>query len=377
MRVGIIGEGPAAILLAKKIYELEGSPVLFLKGELNFFEQFPVEVRTSSKEVISLATLLEDYLSPCEFQSHKHCSVKRIGKKFLRRDEQLPGRSRLADLFRITYAIDPKEGVLKQVEENPEVFEKLGEDVITSLNEPIEMAEDIDILVDAREEIFHPGLNGSGAFAALNELKWKSSLFYGILNKKEREKLSGKLFVNIKSACYTDYVVALLNECWENLDSLVIITNDGIKLDRLVDRDQREWDAAAIDFHEKMTDWKKLEDYEKVKVKKPSEPVHKLRIFRNYEVMSVDKLLDRDEFFFTCEFSDFTGTEDLKTFGVNYALCFTTNEPPVNFSDQEPGYYTILDNFLVQNHYRFDLVEKRVNSIIDSILGFFKKVKDV
>ena len=74
--------------------------------------------------------------------------VERVHKRFLSLDEEVPGKSRLQDLFRVIFSNDPKNSILTQVESNPELFEKLGEEVLNSLNEAVESFEDFDLVID-------------------------------------------------------------------------------------------------------------------------------------------------------------------------------------------------------------------------------------
>ena len=217
MRVGILGSGPAAILAAAKIIELEGSPVLFLPGGLEQISPLEVSTQLHDGSKISydkfvsgpLAKHIESVLSNCDL--HLHCEVRRVGKKFLIDGEEVTGKSRLADLFRIVYTTDPKEGVLKQVAENPEVFEKLGADVLESLQESIEEAEDVDIIIDAREDLFVPVYNGVRGELALNEKKWIDYIHYGPLTKSSVLQLHGQLFLNLNNSNYQEHFLTHRN----------------------------------------------------------------------------------------------------------------------------------------------------------------------
>src|SRR5690606_16440004 len=94
-----------------------------------------------------LATQLLSELSNISIKFHQ-VTVNRIHKARLTKDQSLPGgRSRLSDMFRVVVSENPKGGVLKQVDENPEVFQKLGDDVLRSLHEPVETFHDVDLVI--------------------------------------------------------------------------------------------------------------------------------------------------------------------------------------------------------------------------------------
>ncbi len=377
MRVGILGSGPAAILAAAKIIELEGSPVLFSTADLGQVNLSRITTQLSDGSQISYGEFLDNHLSQLVDQvrtncdTHLHCELRRIGKKFLADGQQVEGKSRLADLFRIVYTTDPKEGVLKQVADNPEIFEKLGADVLESLQEPIEEAEDVDIIIDARERLFNNSYNGVRGEVALNEYKWKDYIFYGPLTNESHLYLKGKVFLNLNEPKFQKQFITHLLDGWDSIESLVIVKNSDVNIDELLDRDQKDWDVSSESFHEDMLKWKSLEEYEKVKIAKPKEPLKKIQYYDEYRVMSVDRLLDQDSFFITCEYCDFLGQEELKTFGIDQMFC--CNYDVDNLITDEVGQFSLAENVLEDSIYRFDLIDKKIDSIIQSILTYFKK----
>ena len=75
--------------------------------------------------------------------------VLRVHKRFLHPKESIAEKSRLHDLFRVIYSVNPKESILKQLEANPDMFKQLGEQVVNSLHMPVESFEDFDIVIAA------------------------------------------------------------------------------------------------------------------------------------------------------------------------------------------------------------------------------------
>jgi hypothetical protein len=122
-----------------------------------------------------------------------------------------------------------------------------------------------------------------------------------------------------------------------------------------------------------MHDWRDLEDYVKVKIPKPIEPVPLLVIHQGYDVTSVDRLLDRDGVFATIESPDFreqTGSSEMMTLAAD-VLCVARGVSQETLAGNnlvlnEPGYYSIRTTNMNMVFDEIKLIEK-------DILKYFKK----
>ena len=151
MKVAVLGGGVLAMEMARALNELEAAVTLF----------------SDSDELKALVPV-------------KEAKVLRVSKRFLGPTDSLEKRSRLADLFRVTYQVDPKKLIESQKEDNPELYKQFDEKMLQSLGKELESFEDFDLVVDASENKI-PLMLGPGGSPALNELSLKDEgpLFYG------------------------------------------------------------------------------------------------------------------------------------------------------------------------------------------------------
>ena len=190
MKLAIIGSGPLAILCAQHFNQLGAEVVLFQKnalgGNLRFMlEHFPEMEINFQNNKKSLNTIWKEDLVPAIKELEKNNltkagEVQRVHKRFLHKNETIMNHSRLHDLFRVVYSVNPKEAILKQLEENPEMFKQLGEQVVNSLHMPVESFQDFDIVIEARGRGKSAHAMGPSEAYALNEnnIKATAPIFY-------------------------------------------------------------------------------------------------------------------------------------------------------------------------------------------------------
>ncbi len=399
MKMAIIGSGPLAILTATHFDQIGAEVVLFqrspLGGNLRFlmdaFPEFKIKVKD---EILNVADFFVKDIVPAVLELEKYGLTKqgevlRVHKRFLHTDESINNRSRLLDLFRVVYSQNPQEAILKQLEENPELFNQLGADVINSLHKPVESFADFDIVIEARGLGKKPAPIGAGGALALNEynLQESSLLFYekdiftklNLENKKTivlvGEGKSAKLALlkfkewlfktpgnELHWVSYKPVNQSSGND-WLDNETMKLLSEVEVKFDK-----------AKLEFETKMHEWRDLEDYVKVKVPKPIEPTPLLVIHEGYDVTSVDRLLDRDGVFATIEAPEFREfakkKEDMMTLAAD-ALCIARGVGQDTLGgDQvlkdEPGFFAIKST-----DYNSWLLE--VKQVEESILKFFKK----
>ena len=180
MKIAIIGSGPQAILAAKHFDQIGAEVVLFqrspLGGNIRFLmEYFPHSKIPYENKLFKLEKFFETVLVPAvneleQYNLTKQGDVLRVHKRFLHSGEVILNHTRMHDLFRVVYSLNPQENILKQLEENPEMFKQLGEEVIASLHKPVESFLDFDAVVEARGMGLPVHPMGAGGDFALNEL---------------------------------------------------------------------------------------------------------------------------------------------------------------------------------------------------------------
>ena len=401
MKMAIIGSGPLAILAASHFDQMGAEVVLFqrspLGGNLRFlmdhFPEFKIEFQREEilvsdffiKEIVPAVLELEKY------GLTKQGDVLRVHKRFLHTNEKIEGKSRLYDLFRVIYSLNPKDTILKQLEENPELFKELGADVINSLHRPVESFADFDIVIEAAGFGKEAAPAGAGHSYALNEfnLKDSSNIFYqqDIFTKLD---LTDKKSIILVGEGPTAKLALLKMRHWLLSNpgkEIHWVTYDkastkcGVKwLDNEVEDFlnvvESRYEKSKIEFEKKIHEWRDLEDYIKVKVPKPIEPTPLLVIHEGFDVTSVDRLLDREGVFATIESPDFRAyankSQEMMTLAGD-ALCIARGVSSQNLSQGmnvvEPGYYVL-------NALDFDSALEDIQKIEKDILNYFKKAEE-
>lgn len=401
MKLAIIGSGPLAILCAQHFDQLGAEVSLFQKNALGgnvrfLLEYFPEMEVSFENQVKTIKTLWNENIAKAitnleEKNLTRAGEVLRVHKRFLHREEKISDKSRLHDLFRVIYSVNPKEAILKQLEENPEMFEQLGEQVMDSLHLPVESFEDFDIVIEARG-IGRSALGmGPSNAMALNEnnIRETAAIFYekDIFSKLNFEGKSHLILVG-----HSETAILALLKCKEWVfsnpaNSLSWVTSApiskkfknnwlNIELEKLLDFSQSLFDKEKIQFEKKMHAWRDLEDYEKVKIPKPILPSARLKVFQGYDVTSVDRLLDREGLFATIESPDFrdyaTSLNDLKTLPAEALLvaCGVDLDESVarGLQVNEPGFYRLDASDLTCGFAQIKLIEEK-------ILAFFSRAQ--
>ena len=327
----------------------------------------------------------------------KNGHALRIHKRFLN-PRQLPqGRSRLADLFRLVYRIDARKDIEQQKSENKEIFEKLGEDVVNSLQDSIEAFEDFDLVINATGTLTNTLPAGAGASFALNEqvVSKESGFFYGKDIQRGLKSIDGKIrtLTFIGDGPYNLKALGQLKEKFsESNFKIQIITQSTIPFDTISTEVYGKWLAdfqalLALDteefkndvevFENKIIQWKSLDDYIRVKTPRPTEPINRIHVYNGAVVSSVDKLLDQEGLFLTIEGSELLGGQEaLKTLTSQLILVdngHRSNSVLDEALDQdEPGYF----NFKTESQYC--LMESdfsQLNEIEGSIMKYFSKAQ--
>ncbi|MBC7537765.1 MAG: hypothetical protein H7281_03030 [Bacteriovorax sp.] len=401
MKLAIIGSGPLAILCAQYFDQIGAEVTLFQKnalgGNLRFLlDHFPEMEVSYQNQIKTIKSLWDENITPVitaleEKNLTKAGEVLRVHKRFLHPSETVSNKSRLHDLFRVIYSVNPKEAILKQLEENPDMFKQLGEQVMNSLHLPVESFEDFDIVIEARGW-GRPtcGMGPSNAMA-LNEnnIKDSAALFY---EKDIFLKLTFEGKKHLVLVGHNETAILTLLKCKEWIfsnptHSLSWVTHLpvsekldnnwlNIELEKLLHYSQSLFDKEKIEFEKKMHDWRDLEDYVKVKIPKPIEPEAKLKVFQGYDVTSVDRLLDRDGVFATIEtpdFRDYAKTpNDLKTLPAEAILiaCGVELEDSVakGLQVNEPGFYRLEASNLTLGLEQIKLIEEK-------LLAYFSRAR--
>ncbi len=426
MKIAVLGQGPVSVHYALHFHALGADVTIFKRDsfggnlhlllthypdyELNgtFFELTTEIGRSfvslSSEELQKKPTIKEyweKYFAPMVEKSElfsiaKTAEVNRVHKRFLNANEIIAGKSRMHDLFRVVYSLDPKESILKQVKENPEAFDKLGEDVLNSLHESVEGFADFDIVIDCRGEFNFPNPMGASNSYALNEPRLnKENVFYGKEFLKQNPNLLEVRNIVLVGSGDTIALSLIALEDWfkkvlngkiylfcDEMKPFESITHKWLqkKLKYFFDVTTKEYEDLVNNYQRKVFEYRSLPDFEKTKNPPPTEPVNRFEIYNGYSVTALDKLIDRNGVFITAEFANFrdpkvqdeiikTVAADVVIVGKSYAqkaIDQVNQGLSQKDSCEEPGYFKI-------NHRKLDECLMNIEKVEKNILSFFSR----
>lgn len=379
MKIGIIGSGPWGTTCAKH-FDLMGAHVCLFDGSLRSESAVDSE---DKKELMAKGLV-------------KKARVQRIQKRFLEKNELIKDKSRLHDLFRVTYSVNPADNITSRMDENPEVFEKLGEKVLKSLKNDVEAFEDFDLIIDARGPYQTPCKLGVGGAAALNEMTLGQSenIFYG---HECWEKFSASEYKTITIVGSKIHALSFFSKLTSWLEStgheLNIVTteldifqnlydNPQVKSDlketskELIKQHMKDWRTQCEETAVEIQTWRDLPDSERVKKVMPQMPEPKLKIYEGYSVTSVDRLLDREGLFLTLEMPRWRDPKEEKQdmLTVKQEAIFVMNGFEQDSSclkglrsHEEPGFYSLEE--LKKSHKDSEILFE----IEKDIMGFFSR----
>lgn len=404
MKIAICGMGPAGLEASIYFYQLGAEIKIFEAqtfgasliafpedslmegnwGEITseFGRSLTINEQLEHKPTVS--QYLNQYFFPLIQQLNlsqfsQKALVKRVHKRFLQIDQEIPGTTRLRDLFRVVYV---SEVIIDEANQDyyNELVTKLGAEVVNSLKESIEHYEDFDLVIDCTGPYAKPSLAGPSGTFAIGEERLKNSpqLVYGlphaltkIKNLKEESEIA--LYgTTMESALALHELEAWIFTGGNHLRLLAIETNPfeallnskqineksaGEKAKKILKRNEDEFAADIKKFETKLEEWKNLDDFVQVKYPRPTEPLKKIEVIIGGVVTALDKLIDQDKVFLTVEFPEFytnnaKGNADLMTVGQDLLLVLNGHQKNSHLAHglrlngagplhPEPGFYTL------------------------------------
>lgn len=419
MKVAILGHNPVGLELALFFDQL-GASVVWMgqPDDLKKFESFcrtgydfslltgevGLSILNSKSSYYSFGEYQEKYFIPlvktlAQKQEIKSVEIESVNKRYLRPEEEVQGRSRFFDLFRVRYTIDPKDFVADQKEANPEVYERLTAEMMQSLQNKVEMYIDVDIVVNALERRLPKSLGTNGA--ALGETRLQSdkivygedvyAQIQGITEDNEIREVviigSGEqaaLAVSdlhpwlVKTSNARIFVATAESDPFLHLKTQS--PDLYVKMDKVFEQQEAEMKVETDIFLTKLREWQGLDDFIQAKKPKPIEPIPRLVFFSGHSVTAVDQLIDKKRLFLTLETPEFrvglkqseNNQIDLKTIGADKILVLAGSKRKnidSTLRPDEKGYFriempsvwdknrkTILKNIVEKTEYEISLL---------------------
>jgi hypothetical protein len=391
MKLAILGHSPLALEAALR-FHLHGAAITWYRGSEDH-SLFTSPVFPSGQYVtqLGLGVLKEigQEYSPKAFewgdwkQSYEkpivqflkaHQEVKddeviSVTKRFLSPNEEIPGRSRFLDLFRIIHKVNPKDFIEEQKETNPETYQRLTEEFVSSLADTIEMYQDYDLVLDLRSDLGRASASVTGR--ALGEGRKSDKVFYSqealTLAKQTTPNPDVREIALIGSdSLAAEVLLELIPWLQDERSRLFIVSheedpfkkflevgNPGTlqKLNEIFKKIDEEFEKEVEAFTTKLREWQELDDFVQVKIPRPAEPIPRLNFFSGHNVTAIDELIDKKRMFLTLEKPDFRKSEkhpengrlDLKTIGVDriFVAHGKKDSSLIQLDQNEAGFFAI------------------------------------
>lgn len=380
MKLAILGSTPMALEAVLRFHAHGAALTWFNMPEEGFHNEGTTERGLELLKTMGAATEIKnwkrDYYGPlCQLlrgqQQLREHEVICITKRFLAPTEIPQGKSRFLDLFRVTFLVNPQDFIQEQKESNPETYERLSEEFVSSLQSNIEMYEDFDVILDLRAATEAGSLSVTGR--ALGEGRvTKDNVAYGFA--------AWEMAKAINARPETDREVALVGsgplaaeilislESWlkDERSRLFISTHEADPFQDYLSKAEptkvaavkkifhyfdQEFEKETNTFHAKLREWQALDDFVQVKMQKPVEPIPRLVFFSGHNATAIDQLIDKRRLFLTLEKPEFreglkqpeNNILELKTIGADKILVaseFKKKSIQIFLTPQEVGFFS-------------------------------------
>ncbi len=392
MKLAILGSSPLALEAALRFHLHGASLTWFNSAEIEYESFFQNELKADIYTTSTGLELLPEYKAPKKFdfeywkenylaplteilkteQRVRPHKVVNVAKRFLAPLEELEGKTRFLDLFRIIFQVNPQEFIKEQEASNPETFERLSKELVDSLQTHIEMYEDFDLVLDLRRSVDPRSVSVTGR--ALGEGRVSGDqLKYGF------EALSLARAVNHDAGdvrevalvgsgdLAAEIVISLSDWLKDQRSRLFVVSPEAWpfenflkqgteaavqKLNETCEYMESEFQKDVDEFHSKLREWQQLDDFVQAKKPKPVEPIPRLVFFSGHNATAVDQLIDKRRLFLTLEKPDFreglrhpeNNPLELKTIGADRILVANNLHKPelkIELNPKEVGFYSI------------------------------------
>lgn len=400
MKLAILGSSPIALEAALRFHFHGASITLFAGTDeplawndseeaftYHLGKRTLIETGATVQKSASWNEWQENYQKPLinflrQHQVVKGYDVVSVTKRFLDKEEEVPGKTRFYDLFRVIYEMNPQEFILQQKASNPELYQRLSEEFMGSLQSTLEMYEDFDVVIDGRFPVETGSMAVNGR--ALGERRVNpEKVFYGLETLKKMPQESDRDIALIGSGALAAEVLMHL-ENWmkdprmnvfivsteaEPFKNFLAASAPGVKkkIEEIFSMMEKDFTEDVEKFEKKLLEWQEMEDYIRAKYPRPAEPIPRLNFFSGHNVSAVDELIDRKRLFMTLEHPDFRDGKkhpmnnllELKTLGVDrifVALDPVKKNISPNLRILERGYFDMTPSYAnIANAWEKDL----------------------
>jgi hypothetical protein len=273
-------------------------------------------------------------------QMVKDYDVVSVTKRFLGRDEEIPDKTRFYDLFRVIYEMNPHDFIQQQKETNPELYQRLSDEFMGSLQSSLEMYEDFDVVVDCRYPVDTKTMAVNGRALGEKRIDPKK-VIYGLSGLTTMPQENDREIALVGSGALAAEVLAHLEHWMKDprMNVFIVSTEPApfehflasalpevrTKIENILALMEKDFSLEVGKFETKLREWQEMDDFIRAKYPRPAEPIPRLNFFSGHNVSAVDELIDRKRLFMTLEHPDFREGKkhpmnnqlELKTVGVD------------------------------------------------------------
>jgi hypothetical protein len=343
---------------------------------------------------------VEQQFLPWFQQNHQWTPAKvvRAHKRFWDQFENIPDHGPMIDLFRVVIEQKHDRQVEQIAQENPELIKGLSERVRSSLKGSLEYFSDYDALIMASDRFLRPNSIGPGQHQAVGERYLADSevVTYGLDAFDENDnhlrtvKQTESIAIIGSGLLALQKAIELSQGLLEgSIERVFLITNEYQlfqrlrgerpdlleQWDKVQEKMQAKFDQEIQRFYSELEQWQSLESYEKAKIKKPQEPIPFFVPLPGHNITAVDRLIDQEKVFLTCEVPSFRIKQvqdenaqfPLKTLSLDRVFVLTGFLPDNDWAYLED---TIGAYFIHPNEKN---TEDRLKVIESDLLQYFKR----
>lgn len=394
MKLAILGSSPLALEAAVRFHLHGASLTWFNFDEVEYEAHFQNVINSHAYTTDAGFELLQTaglkYAAPANFDykfwkdhyfmplvgliQNEHRvrphEVVSVTKRFLAPAEQIEGKTRFLDLFRVIFQVNPQEFIKEQEANNPETFERLSKELVDSLQTNLEMYEDFDLVIDLRKSVDAGSVSITGRALGEGRVS-QDQLKYGLdaltlATEIAHDAQDRRELAMIGSGNLAAEILTTLGDWLKDQRSRIFIVSGEAwpfqkfmeegeaasvkKLKDLFEHMENEFQVDVTDFHNKLREWQELDDFVQAKKPRPAEPIPRLVFFSGHNATAVDQLIDKRRLFLTLEKPDFreglrqpeNNPLELKTIGADRIFVANNLQKPkieIILAPKEVGFY--------------------------------------
>jgi len=271
-----------------------------------------------------------------------------VTKRFLLPGMAPAGRSRFADLYRVSFQVNPEAMIAKGLTDQPEIYQKMSDEFVASLKGQLEMFEDVDVVIDASRGEPLRALGPGGPAIGESRIRPEYIAYDASQVDWQTWPSQAQEIAVVGDGRYAAHALLKLKEWWQSSRQhrlfhvslsatpfeqyfKEVSSVEAQALREFLAEANAEQAHSLAQWQRSHAEWSELDDFVKAKKPAPEFPIPRLVVFSGHIVSAVDQLVDKSRCFLTIETSPFVkglvqpenNLQELKTIGVDLIVSAT------------------------------------------------------